>query len=59
MFQWLRLHASNAKGKGSIPVWEPKILHAVKQPKKKKDGHIPKIFEYFGFVFFFYSNETN
>ena len=34
--QWLRLHASNTGGLGSIPGWGAKILHAVWCGQKKK-----------------------
>ena len=33
--QWLRLHASNAGGTGSILGWGTELPHAVVQPKKK------------------------
>ena len=32
--QWLRLHASNAGGMGSIPGWGTKIPHAMECGKK-------------------------
>ena len=34
--QWLGLHASTARGMGSIPGRGTKILHATPRPKKKK-----------------------
>ena len=34
--QWLGLHVSTAGGKGSIPGWGIKILHATEWPIKKK-----------------------
>ena len=34
--QWLRLHASTARGTGSIPSWGIKILHAAWRGQKKK-----------------------
>ena len=34
--QWLRIHASNAGGLGSIPGQVTKILHATRGGKKKK-----------------------
>ena len=42
--QWLRLHASNVRGTDSIPGQGPKIPHAVKQNKYKKDHHRLLIF---------------
>ena len=38
--QWLRLHASTARGEGLIPVQGTEILHAAQcgQKKKKKPG---------------------
>ena len=39
MAQWLRLHASNPGGEGSIPGQGTKILHAMKcGPKKEKES---------------------
>ena len=39
MVQWLRLHASNAGGAGSIPGWGTKIPHAARRiPPPKKKG---------------------
>ena len=40
MIQWLRLHAPNAGGMGSILGQETKVLHAMQcsQKKKKSDG---------------------
>ena len=32
--QWLRLHTSNTGGKGLIPGWETKILHASQHNQK-------------------------
>ena len=34
--QWLRLHASTARGTGSTPGWGTKIQHASWYGKKKK-----------------------
>ena len=34
--QWLRLHASTAKGIGSVPTGETKIAHALCSMEKKK-----------------------
>ena len=34
--QWLGLHASTARGTGSIPAQRTKILHAVQCSQKKK-----------------------
>ena len=36
MVQWLRLHASNARGVGSIPGWGIKIPHAAQRGQKAK-----------------------
>ena len=40
--QWLRLHASNAGGEGSVPGWGTKIPHATrhgqKNPQKTKQN---------------------
>ena len=36
MVQWLRLHTSNARGVGSIPVWENKIPHTAQRGLKSK-----------------------
>ena len=44
--QWLRLHAPNAQGIGSIPGWGTKIPHAVLCGQKKKKKRI-KIFGYY------------
>ena len=35
--QWLRLHASTAKGIGSVPTGETKIAHALCSMEKKKN----------------------
>ena len=40
VFQWLRLHAPNARGMGSIPGWGTKIPHATGWGQKKKDVHL-------------------
>ena len=37
--QWLRLHAFNAEGMGTILGWGTEIPHAAVQPKKKKQTH--------------------
>ena len=37
--QWLRLHASNAGGVGSIPGWGTKILHAPRCGQKKENEY--------------------
>ena len=34
--QWLRLHASNAEGMGSIPGWGTKIPHAIRGVANKQ-----------------------
>ena len=39
MVDWIRLHASNARGEGLIPGWRTKIPHVVKPKKKKKREH--------------------
>ena len=36
--QWLRLRASTAGGKGSIPGWGTKIPHAVQRSQKIKNN---------------------
>ena len=41
--QWLRLHASNIAGTGSIPGWGSKIPHAT-WPKKKKKSRSQSFF---------------
>ena len=38
--QWLRLHAPNVGGKGSIPGWETKIPHATQRSLKKKNKNM-------------------
>ena len=40
MVQWLRLHASNAGGMGSIPGQRTKIPDAVQYGEKKSDMKI-------------------
>ena len=36
MVQWLGLHSLTAKGLGSVPDWEAKILQATQSGQKKK-----------------------
>ena len=37
---WIRLHASNARGEGSIPGQRTRIPHVVKSKKKKEHDNI-------------------
>ena len=41
--QWLRLCASNAWGKGSVPAWRTKVPHATKCSQEKKKKKNPKM----------------
>ena len=42
--QWLRLHASNAGGTGSIPSWGTKIPHVMRpKDKERKKKEIPRV----------------
>ena len=54
--QWLKLHASNAGGAGSIPDWWTKIPHAVRRSqeikKKEKDWDL---LEDYGMFFLFHT----
>ena len=46
--QWLGLHASTARGTGSIPAQRTKILHAVQCSQKKKKKSLCSIILFIG-----------
>ena len=46
MVQWLRLHAANAGGAGSIPGWGTRIPHAVRHGQRIKQQQQQQIYIY-------------